>query len=115
MPDPVSNARILNVLKFGADRIGVDAFERREHLAQRHHFVIEEKFRRDLEIEILLAKAKFAEAQQRIFRTLLGEWIDPRDRVPERAIRINKPVHARLERTFANLGRRRRRRCRSVQ
>ncbi len=98
---PIPNARILDVLKFGADRVGINLLEPRDHFAQRHLFVIEKELGGDLEIEILLAETEFAQTEERIFRSLVGQRIDPRDGVSERAISVNQTVDPRLERTLA--------------
>ena len=102
------------MLKFRADRIRINASEERDHLAQRHLAAVEKKLRRNLEIEILLAKAKLAQTQQRILRAFVGQRIEPRDRVPERAVGVNQSVHSRLERTLADFGGRRSGRGRAV-
>ena len=96
--DPVADARILDVLKLGADRVGVNAFERRDHFAQGHLSVVEKEFGRDLQIEVLLAEAELAQTQERIFRSLVGQRIHPRDRVPEGAISVNQTIDAGLQR-----------------
>ena len=98
---PIPDARILDVLKFRPDRVGINFLEPRDHLAQGHPFVVEKEFRRDLQIEVLLAEAKLAQGEERIFRPLVGQRIDPRDGVPERAIGVNQTVDTRLERTLA--------------
>ena len=99
VPHPIPDARILDVLKFGADRVGINLLEPRDHLAQRHLFVIEKEFGGDLEIEILLAETELAQREKRVFRPLVGQRIDPRDGVSERAIGVNQTVDARLERS----------------
>ena len=96
MANPVANARILNVHELGADRVGINAFERRDHLAQRHLAIVEKEFGRDLQIEILLAEAELAQTEQRIFRPLFRQRIDPRNGVPERAIGVNETIDPRL-------------------
>src|ERR1700674_793348 len=106
MPDPIAHARVLDVLKFRADRVGIDAFEERDHLAQRHLAAIEKKFRRDLKIEVLLAETKLAQTQERICRALFRQWIEPRDRMAERAVSVDESVDPRLERALADLARR---------
>ena len=106
MPDPIAHPRVLDVLKLRADRIGIDAFEERDHFAQRHLAAVEKEFRRDLETEVLLAETKFAQTQERIFRALLRQRIKARDRVAERAVCIDESVDPCLERTFANFPRR---------
>ena len=87
--------------------------------AQRHLAAIEKEFRRDLEIEVLLAEAQLAQTQERILRALVRQRIDPRDRVAERAISVNQSVHPRLKRAFAKfrgrLGPRRRRAVAQIQ
>jgi hypothetical protein len=44
MPDPVADARVLDVLELGADRVGIHAFEQRDHVAQRHLAAVEKEF-----------------------------------------------------------------------
>ena len=58
---PIADARVLDVLKFRADGVGINLLEQRDHLAQRHFLIVEKEFRRDLEIEILLAETEFAQ------------------------------------------------------
>ncbi len=97
MPHPIPDARVLDVHELRADRIRVNAFERGDHFAQGHALVIHEEFRRDLHAEVLLAEAEFAQREERILRTLVGERIQFRDRVPESSIGVNQPVNARLQ------------------
>ena len=54
-------------------------------------------------IEILVTQPEFAEREQRIFRSLIGERVHPCNGVPKYPIRINKAVDARLQRTFSYL------------
>ena len=105
VPDPVADARVLDVLKFRADRIGVNAFEQRDHFAQRHLAAVEKEFGRHLEVEVLLAEAELAQAQERILRTLVGQRIEPGNGVPERAVGVDESIHSRLKRTLADLRR----------
>ncbi len=101
--DPIANARVLNVLKLGADRVRINAFERRDHFAQRHLAIVQKELGRDLHIEVLLAEAQFAQTQQRILRPLFRERIETRDGVPEGPIGIDQPIDPRLKRALANL------------
>ena len=64
--------------------------------ARRRHGDLE--LGRDLHIEVLLAKAKLAQTQERILRPFFGERIEPRDRVPERPVGVDEPIDPRLER-----------------
>ena len=97
MPHPVADARVLDVHELGADRVGVDALELRDHFAQPHRFAVEEKSRRNFAIEIGLAETKLAQIEQRIFGTLVGQRIQPRDGVTERLVSVNQPIDARRE------------------
>jgi hypothetical protein len=108
VPDPVANTRVLDVLKFRADRIGINAFEQRDHVAQRHLAAVEEEFGRNLKVEVLLAEPKLAQTEERILRTFAGQRIDPGDRVPEGAISVDESVYSRLERPLTDFRRRRR-------
>ena len=45
MSHPITDPRVLNVLKLSSDRTGIDAIEQRDHFAQRHLPIIEKKFR----------------------------------------------------------------------
>ena len=73
MPDPIANARVLDVLELGADRFGVDAFEEGDHFAQRHLAALEEEFGGDDETEVLLAETQLAQTEQRILRPLIRQ------------------------------------------
>ena len=44
MPHPVTDAGVLNVHELGANRVGINLLQPRDHLAQRHLFVVEEEF-----------------------------------------------------------------------
>jgi hypothetical protein len=115
VPDPVADARVLDVLKFRADRIGINIFEQRDHVAQRHLAAVEKEFRGNLEVEVLFAKSKLAQTEERILRTFVGQRIEPGDGVPEGAVSVDEPIDSRLERTFTYLRRGlRRRRGRAV-
>src|SRR5438045_456277 len=67
MADPIADPRILDVLELGANRVGVDFFEKRDHLAQRHLAAVEKEFRRDDEVEVLLAETELTQTEERIF------------------------------------------------
>src|SRR5437763_6903418 len=54
----------------------------------------------DSKIEILFAEPELAQAEQRIFRSLLGQRIHSRDRMAKRSISVNQSVDPRLERTL---------------
>ena len=45
VPYPVANTGVLDVLKFGANRAGVNLIEKRDHLPQRHLAIVEKEFR----------------------------------------------------------------------
>src|SRR5256714_13927655 len=107
VPDPIPDARILNVLELGADGVGVDGFQKRDHVAQRHFAAVEKELRGDDEIEVFFAKPELAQSQKRIGRAFVRKRIDPRDRVAKRAIGVNQTVDAGLQRLFADLSRRR--------
>src|SRR6266700_3615652 len=107
VPHPVANAGVLNVHEFGADRARVNFLEQRNHLAQRHLLVVEEKFGSDLEIEVFFAETELAQSEQRILGSLLRQGIYSRDRVTKRAISVNECVDARLQGAFATLDARR--------
>ena len=103
MTNPVPDSRVLDVLELGADRAGIDRLQRRDHFTQRHRLVIEEELGRNAQIEIFLAEAELAQAEQRIFRTLLGQRIYFRDGVTESAVSVDEAVHPRLQRTLLRL------------
>jgi hypothetical protein len=63
---PIPHPRVLDVLELGADRVRIDALERGDHLAQRHLLVIEEELRGDAQVEILVAEAELAQAEERV-------------------------------------------------
>src|SRR5205823_1080275 len=111
-PDPIPDAWILDVLELRADRIGIDIFEKRDHVAQRHLAPIKKEFRRNDEIAVFLAEAELAQTEQRIFRPLVRQRIEARDGVAEGSVRVNKSVHASRERLVAYLAERRCRDCR---
>jgi hypothetical protein len=52
----------LDVLKLRANRIGINAFQQRDHFAQGHLATVEKEFGRDLEVEVLFAEAELAQA-----------------------------------------------------
>ena len=103
VPDPVTKTRVLNMLELGANRLGVNAFEHRDHLAQRHLAAIQEEFRRNLQTEVFLAEAQLAQTEERILRAFVRQRIDPSDGVPKRAIGVNQSIDAGLERALRNL------------
>src|SRR5215831_6303405 len=105
--DPFANARILNMHELRADRVGINSLEPRDHVAQRHRPIVEEELRRNAKIEIGLRKVEFAKTQQWILWSRLCQWVHPRNRVTERAIRIDETIDARLQGCFASLGYRR--------
>ncbi len=104
VPHPVANARVLDVHELGADRLRVNGFEARDHFAQRHAGAIEEELRGNREIEILLAKAEFAQSEERILRALFGQRIQLRDGVAERAVGIDEAIDARREEARRAIG-----------
>src|SRR4051812_45897044 len=106
VPDPVPDARILDVLELGADGVGINIFKERDHLAQRHFAAVEKEFGTDDEVEIFFAEAELAQSEERIRRALVGQWIDARNRVTERSVGVNQTVDAGLQRLFADLNRR---------
>ena len=93
--------------EFGADRTRVNFLEQRDHLAQRHLLVVEEKFGSDWKIEIFFIETELAQSEQRILGALLRQRIYSRDCVTKRAIGVNECVDARLQRAFATLDARR--------
>ena len=50
------------------------------------------------EIEVLFAEAQLAQAQQRILRAFVGQRIEIRDGVAERAVGVDEPIDAGLQR-----------------
>src|SRR5207249_9654516 len=88
--DPCAHSRVLNVHEFRADRVGINSLETREHVAQDHRPIIEEEFRRNAKIEIRFSKSELAQTEQWILRSLLRERIDPRNRMPKRAICVDE-------------------------
>ena len=102
VPHPIPDARILDVLKLGADRVGINALRAAAIISRSVILlVIQKKLGGDLEIEILLAETEFAQREKWIFRSLVGQRIEPRDGVSERAISVNQAVDPRLERTLS--------------
>src|SRR5437763_5779397 len=102
MPHPIANAGVLNVLKFRANGAGVNLIEQRDHFAQPHLAIIEKEFGRKRVVEILVAKAEFAKAEQWVLRSFFRQWIYTRDGVTENARRVNKRIDAWVQRTSAN-------------
>src|SRR5207302_1832862 len=54
-------------------------------------------------VEVLIAKAEFAQGEKRILRPFFRQGIHPRDGVTENAIGINERIDARLQRTFPQI------------
>src|SRR5438034_9474299 len=54
-------------------------------------------------VQVLIAKAEFAQGEQRVLRPFFRQWIHPRIGVTENAIGINESIDARLQRTFAQI------------
>ena len=54
-------------------------------------------------IEIFVTQPEFAEGEQRILRSLIGERIDPGDGMAQYAIGVNEAVDTRLQRAFPYL------------
>ena len=104
MQHPVADARVLDVHELGANRVRIDSLQRCDHLTQRHRSIVQEEFRGDAKIEILVAKAKLAQTEQRIFGAFVGQRIHPGNGVSQRPIRVNQPVDSCLQRTFSNIG-----------
>src|SRR5213080_4073279 len=69
--DPFADVWILNMHELGADRIGINSLEPRDHFAQRHRPIVEEELRRNAEIELGVREPKLAQTQQWICRPLL--------------------------------------------
>src|SRR5438477_1948473 len=107
MQHPVANARVLDVHELRADRVGVNSLQPRDHFTQLHFLIIEEELRRYAKIEVFFAEAQLAQRELRIFRALFRQWVDPRNGVTKRAIRIDQSVDARLQQAFANASPRR--------
>ena len=93
------------MLKLGADRIRINALERRDHFAQRHLAIIQEEFGRDRHIQVLLVEAQLAQTQERILRPFFRERIETRYGMPERPVGIDQTIDPGLKRTLTSLPR----------
>src|SRR6266496_385555 len=94
-PDPFADVWILNMHELGADRVGINSLEPRDHFAQRHRPIVEEELRRNAEIKLGVGEPKLAQTQQWICWPRLCQGIDARDRVTQRAISVDQSIDPR--------------------
>ena len=101
LAQPVSHTRILDVHIFKADLARINRFQLRHHVAQLHRLSAEEEFRRNDKVHVLFFETEFPQREQLMFRRRFLQGIRPRVQMPQRAIAVNKPVHAGLQRAIA--------------
>src|SRR5438105_6376847 len=103
-PYPIANPRVLDMHEFRADGVGINPLEASDHFAQGHRPIVEEKFRRNANIEICFAKSELAQTEQWILRSRLGQRIDACYGMSERTIGINETIDTCLKCCLASLG-----------
>lgn len=97
LPDPVAQARILDVHELGADGLAVNTAQFGKHFAEQHRPAVAEIFRGDGALEIAFGETDGLEREERVLRRFRGERVETRDGVPEGTVGVGQRIGTALE------------------